>query len=145
VTVPDANVLLYAIDPEASQHPRARTWLETALSGDEVVGFGWQTLLAVIRLTTNPAIFENPLAPDDAIDLVEGWLDQPPATIIHPTDRHSGILRSLLAEVGAGGNLASDAHLAALAIEHGATVASFDADFQRFSGVSLEYLAAGAP
>jgi hypothetical protein len=142
VKLPDANVLLYAIDREAVHHDRARNWLETQLSGGEVVGFAWSTLLAVVRLTTNPAVYDDPLAPGEAFDLIDGWLAQPPATIVDPTERHAEILRELVADAGAAGNLVSDAHLAALAIEHGATVASFDADFNRFSGLKLEYLAA---
>lgn len=140
--LPDANVLLYAIDPDSAHHDRARDWLETQLSGGEVVGFAWSTLLAVVRLTTNPAVYDDPLATDAAFDLIDGWLAQPAATIVDPTERHPEILRDLVADAGAAGNLVSDAHLAALAIEHGATVASFDADFNRFSGLKLEYLAA---
>lgn len=141
--VPDANVLLYAIDPEARNHERAKAWLEASLSGGETVGLAWTTLLAVVRLTTNPAIYDDPLSPDEALDLIDGWLAQPPTTLVEPTDRHPEVLRSLLADAGAAGNLTSDAHLAALAIEHGATLTSFDADFRRFSGLKLEYLGAG--
>ena len=141
--VPDANVLLYAIDADAHHHDLARRWLEASLSGGEPVGLAWATLLAVIRLTTNPAVYEEPLSADKALDLIDGWLDAPPATIIGPTPRHGEMLRALLSETGAAGNLASDAHLAALAIEHGATLATFDADFLRFSGLKLEYLGAG--
>ncbi len=138
--VPDANVLLYAIDPSAAHHDGARKWLEASLSGGEPVGFAWISLLTVVRLTTSPAIYDKPLDPDGALDLVDGWLDAPPATLIEPTARHPELLRALLADAGTAGNLTSDAHLAALAIEHAATLASFDADFHRFSGLKLEYL-----
>lgn len=110
------------------------------MSGEEVVGLAWTTLLAVIRLTTNPAIFESALEPGAALDLIEGWLERPPVTTVEPTERHPQVLRSLLLDAGVAGNLTSDAHLAALAIEHSATLTSFDADFHRFSGVKFEYL-----
>lgn len=141
--VPDANVLLYAIDPSAHHHEQSKQWLEAGLSGGEPVGLAWITLLSVIRLTTNAGIYDDPLGVDEALDLLEGWLAAPPATIVDPTPRHHQVLRALLSEAGAAGNLTSDAHLAALAIEHGATLTTFDADFHRFSGLKLEYLGSG--
>jgi toxin-antitoxin system PIN domain toxin len=140
VRTPDANLLLYAIDPDSRHHRVARGWLEASLSGAETTGFAWSVLLAVLRLTTNPAVFEPALAPEEALDLIDGWLEGPAGVVLHPTDRHAAILRELLAGSGAAGNLTSDAHLAAIAIEHGATLASFDADFHRFGGLRLEYL-----
>lgn len=133
--LPDANVLLYAVDERAPRHDRARDWLERTLSGAETVAFAWTVLLAVVRLSTRPAVFEQPLGPDEAIDLVDGWLARPNSTVIHPTARHAAVLRELLAPLGTAGNLVGDAHLAALAIEHGAELCSSDADFSRFSGV----------
>lgn len=138
--IPDANVLLYAIDPAARHNEPAKQWLEASLSGGEPVGLAWTTLLGVIRLTTNPAVYDEPLDADQALDLVDEWLDAPPATIVDPTTRHRDVLRGLLSDAGTAGNLTSDAHLAALAIEHGATLATFDADFHRFSGLKLDYL-----
>jgi uncharacterized protein len=135
VKLPDANVLLYAVDERSPRHEPARDWLERTLSGTETVALAWSVLLAVIRLATKPAIFERPLSPEQALDLVDGWLAAPTTTVIHPTARHSAVLRELLAPLGTGGNLATDAHLAALAIEHGAELCSSDADFSRFSGV----------
>jgi toxin-antitoxin system PIN domain toxin len=140
VKVPDANVLLYAIDSGARHHSQAKGWLEASLSGGEPVGLAWLTLLSVIRLTTNPSIYDDPLDADGALDLVDGWLAADPVTVVDPTRRHQSVLRALLSEAGAAGNLTSDAHLAALAIEHGATLTTFDADFHRFSGLKLEYL-----
>lgn len=137
---PDANLLLYAIDPDSRQHRVARGWLEASLSGAETTGFAWSVLLAVLRLTANPAVFDPALAPAEALDLVDGWLEGPTGVVLHPTERHSAVLRELLTGSGAAGNLTSDAHLAAIAIEHGATLATFDADFHRFSGLRLEYL-----
>lgn len=133
--LPDANLLLYAVDDRSPRHLPARDWLAHTLSGSETVAFAWSVMLAVVRLATNPAVFEHPLDADQALDLVEGWLAQPCATIVHPTDRHAAVMRELLKELGAAGNLVSDAHLAALAIEHGAELHSCDADFSRFPGL----------
>jgi toxin-antitoxin system PIN domain toxin len=135
VKLPDANILLYAVDRGSSRHAGAKRWLEEHLSGAETVAFAWVVLLAFLRLSTNPAVFESPLASGEALDLIEGWLAQPPATVVHPTERHPRILRDLLEPVGTAGNLSTDAHVAALAIEHGATLASFDRDFGRFPGL----------
>ena len=137
---PDANVLLYALDRGSRHHGRARAWLEDALSGAETVGFTWAVLLAVVRLTTNPAVFDPALQPEQALGLVDEWVEHPASTILHPTERHHRLLRELLAASGAAGNLTADAHLAAIAIEHGATLATFDADFHRFASLKLEYL-----
>jgi toxin-antitoxin system PIN domain toxin len=135
VKLPDANVLLYAVDERSPRHEAARLWLEDALSGTETVAFAWSVLLAVLRLGTRAALFERPLSTDQALDLMEGWLAQPCAVVVHPTDRHLAVLRDLLTPFGTAGNLVSDAHLAALAIEHGAELNSSDADFSRFPGV----------
>ena len=134
--VPDANLLLYALDEGSHRHDAARTWLEGVLSGQEDVGFAWVVLLAVLRLATRAAIFERPMSTDEAFGVVEGWLRQPCAMVLQPTPRHAGVLRGLLAPLGAGGNLVNDAHLAALALEHGGVVCSCDSDFARFTGVA---------
>lgn len=134
----DANVLLYAINEASPQHSRARAWLDAALSGQEPVGFTWTVLLAFLRLATHPAVFPRPLTATDATRTVEDWLAQPPAVVLDPTARHLDVLAGLLAETGTAGNLVSDAHLAALAVEHHAIVISFDADFGRFPGVRWE-------
>ena len=128
----DANLLLYAVDESSSHHQAAKAWVEEALSGSETVAFAWAVLLAFVRLRTNPRVFSSPLDLDEAVDLVESWLAQRCATVIHPTDRHSALLRELLRPLGTAGNLTTDAHLAALAIEHGAELYSADADFDRF-------------
>lgn len=139
--LPDANVLIYAIDSRAHHHRSARSWLEDVLSDNETVAFCWPVLLAFVRITTRPALVSSPLSPAQALDIVDGWLAQPCATVVEPTTRHAGILRSLLDEAGTGGNLTSDAHLAALAIEHGAELCSYDADFGRFAGLRWTHLA----
>jgi toxin-antitoxin system PIN domain toxin len=135
VKLPDANVLLYALDDTSARHAGARAWLDAALSGREEVGFAWVVLLAVLRLTTKPAVFARPLRASEAFDLIDEWLAQPCATILHPTTRHASLMRGLIAAAGTAGNLTTDAHLAALSVEYGATVATYDADFARFPGV----------
>ncbi len=131
----DVNVLLYAVNEDAPHHRAARVWLNGALSNGEPVGFTWPVLLAFLRLTTKSGLFPRPLSINEATDVIEDWLGRPSAVVIEPTGRHLQLLRGLLSESGTGGNLVSDAHLAALALEHGAGIVSFDADFGRFSGV----------
>lgn len=133
--LPDVNLLLYALDAASPHHARAKPWLEQALSGTEPVGFAWPVLLAFLRLSTRAQLFDNPLKPAEAFDVIEGWLAQPPALVLHPTERHSGILRGLVLPLGTAGNITTDAHLAALAIEHGGEVCSADTDFARFPGL----------
>jgi uncharacterized protein len=94
-------------------------------------------LLAVLRLTTKPAVFAKPLRPDEAFDIVDEWLAQPCSLIVHPTLRHASLLRGLASAAGTAGNLTTDAHLAALSLEYGATICSYDADFSRFTGITL--------
>ena len=131
----DANLLLYAVNKNAPLHAKAKAWLETTLSGRETVAFSWNVILAFVRLTTRPGLFRNALSPERAFDLVAAWLDQPSATVVNPGPKHLAILRGLLTSLGTGGNLTSDAHLAALAIEQNAELCSCDADFARFAGL----------
>jgi uncharacterized protein len=132
----DANVLIYAVNSSAREHAAARSWLDGALRGNEAVAFAWTVLLAFVRLTTHRRVFQHPLTTAQACEAVERWLEAPPAVVVEPTRRHLPLLRGLL-EGGAGGNLVGDAHVAALALEHGATVVSFDRDFARFQGINL--------
>ncbi len=129
----DANVLLYATNVSSNQHDRAYRWVASALAGTESIGFPWVCLLAFVRLSTNPRVFAAPLTISAAFDLVDSWLSQPPSMIPTPTSRHASVLRGLLEQAGSAGNLTTDAHLATLAIEHGAEIVSFDRDFARFS------------
>jgi toxin-antitoxin system PIN domain toxin len=135
VKLPDVNLFLYAYDSRSARHSAARGWVEQTLSGSETVGLSWTVLLAFIRLSTRPAVFEHPFDADEAIELVQSWLDQPCTTVINPTERHAAVLRELLLPLGSAGNLTTDAHLAALAIEHGAELCSCDTDFARFGGL----------
>ena len=131
----DANILIYAVNKDAPQHARAKSWLEKALSGTEIIGIPWAVLLAFLRLTTRPGLFRDPLRIGTAFDLIDFWLEQTSVSIIHPGPRHGAIMRELLEPLGTGGNLTSDAHLAALALEHRAELCSSDQDFQRFPGL----------
>lgn len=133
--LPDVNLLLYAIDEDSPAHDSACEWLEAVLSGTEAVAFAWVVLLGFLRISTNPAAIEQPLQPGDALQHIDEWLTQPVATIVEPTSAHAGTLRQMLEPLGTAGNLTTDAHLAALAIEHGAELCSGDNDFSRFPGV----------
>lgn len=134
--LPDVNLLLYAYNSDSPHHLGAASWLEDTLSGVETVALSWSVLLAFLRLSTSGRVMVNPMGVRDAFDVVESWLEQPCTTIVHPTPRHLSVLRDLLEPVGVGGNLTSDAHLAALAVEHGADLYSCDWDFARFKGLS---------
>lgn len=133
--LPDINLLVYSVDESSPHHGGSRAWLEQTLSGTEEVGFAWLALLGFIRISTNPSILGNPLSPARAFEFVDSWLDQPVATVVQPTPQHAATLRKLIEPIGTAGNLTSDAHLAALAIEHGAELCSRDADFSRFGGL----------
>lgn len=133
----DANVLVHAVNERSREHAAARDWLRAALEGEEPVGFAWTVLLAVLRLCTHPSVFSRPLSPSQASAVVERWLAAPAAVVLEPTGRHLPLLRGLLEHAGTAGNLVGDAHLAALALEHSATVVTFDRDFARFEGVPL--------
>lgn len=99
------------------------------------MGFAWVVLLAFLRLCTRPVVFSRPLSTEQGLDLLEAWLAQPCARVLEPTERHLGLVRELLAPLGTAGNLTTDAHLAAIALEHGAELCSCDADFGRFPGL----------
>lgn len=135
MVVVDANVLLYAVDSESAHHEEALSWLDSSLAGAEAVGLAWIALLAFIRIGTNPATLTHPMTVDEAVGQVETWLAAPAAVVAQPTGRHAGVLRGLLREAGTAGNLTTDAHLAALAVEHAAEIVSYDRDFARFAGV----------
>lgn len=138
--IPDANVLLYASDSSSANHTIARGWVERALSATETVGFAMIVLLAFVRISTNARVMASPLSAAAAFDQVEEWMSQPPSALLHPGGRHLALWRELVEASGTAGNLTTDAHLAALAIEHGATLASFDGDLHRFAGLELDYL-----
>ena len=128
----DVNLLIYAVNQDAPLHRKAKSWLEAAISGTETVGLPWTVLLAFLRLTTRAGIFQRPLSVETAFELVDSWLQQPIVAVVEPTARRLSTLRDLVLPLGTGGNLTSDAHLAALAIEHSAQLCSTDNDFARF-------------
>lgn len=128
----DANLLLYAYHPRADHHQRSKAWLEEVLSGRSAVRFAWMTLLAFLRISTSPRIFEQPLGMDEAGAIVTSWLAQPAVDILEPGERYWSILQDLLRDAQVSGALVSDAALAALAIEHGSTLCTTDRDFARF-------------
>ncbi|MCB0978698.1 MAG: type II toxin-antitoxin system VapC family toxin [Acidimicrobiales bacterium] len=132
----DVNLLIYATNTAAERHRPARSWLEETLSGSETVALPWSVLLAFVRITTNARIMDPPLRADAAMNYVDAWLAQTSVTTPEPTNRHPKLVRELLGATGTGGNLVTDAHLAALAIEHGATLCSCDSDFARFPGLN---------
>ena len=135
MVIVDANVLVYSVNESQPQHAAAKRWIEQALNGTESVGFAWIVVLAFMRLVTLPAIFPSPLDIATALDLVDGWLRARAAVLVQPTARHPAVLRGLLLQTGSAGNLVSDADLAALAVEHGARICTFDRDFARFAGL----------
>jgi hypothetical protein len=135
MTLVDANLLLYAHDPRATQHEASRAWFEAALSGSELVRFAWVTLWAFLRISTNPRVFERPLSTEEAGEAVSSWLAQPLAGVLEPAERHWEILAGLMRSGQTTGPLVMDAALAAIAIEHGATLYTTDRDFARFPGL----------
>ena len=133
--VPDVNLLIHAHDFGCPQHAAARRWWEGLMNGAGTVGLPWVAMLGFVRISTNPRILDNPLDVAAACARVRSWLARPQAAPIHPGDRHADILFDLLERIGSAGNLTTDAHLAALAIEHQAELHSTDADMARFPGL----------
>ncbi len=131
----DANILLYAEDELSPLHEPARIWWDKQLSGSSSVCLCWTVISAYIRIGTNSRVFEHPLSLRQAYDRVQSWLDQPCIRIVNPTQRHWPVFGELLLQGQAAGNLVTDAHLAALAIQHGCELNSTDSDFSRFPGL----------
>ena len=134
----DANVLLYAYDPDSPHHEASRRWLENALSGPDAAGLAWLTLWAFLRIVTNAQVFREPLSPGEAHAIVASWLRRPNVTVLEPGERHLEILAQLLEHGQASGGLVMDAALAAIALEHGAVLCSADQDFARFPGLDWQ-------
>ena len=128
----DVNLLIYAVFSNSARHAGARDWLDDTLSGIEAVALPWAVLSAFVRLATNPSVATQPLTVDDALAHVEEWLDLPVVRVIGPTEAHLVVFARMLRDTKAVGNLVPDAHLAAIAIEHGCRLASTDGDFARF-------------
>ena len=132
----DANILLYAEDSLSEHHDPARAWWDAQLSGSAPVCLCWPVLTAFIRIATNSRLHQRPLTLKEAANRVQSWIDQPCVRLIHPTEEHWEIFQRMLHEGNAMANLVSDAHLAALAIEHNCELCSTDADFTRFPGLN---------
>jgi len=137
MTVVDANLLLYAHDASSIHHPAARRWFEATLTSREPIGLAWATVLAFLRVGTNPRLRKDGPTLEEAIAIVAGWLERPNVILLSPGERHWEILREMMTKGQARGPLVTDAHLAALAIEHGATLATTDRDFARFPGLKF--------
>ncbi|MFA7344949.1 MAG: type II toxin-antitoxin system VapC family toxin [Terrimicrobiaceae bacterium] len=131
----DVNLLVYAHDGTSRHHAKARQWWENQLNGSRMIGLSWVAVLGFIRLLTNPRIYQNPFSPPEILAIIGTWLEQPHVKIIHPSEQHFKILTNLLERIGTAGNLTTDAHLAALAIERGLILQTADADFTRFPGL----------
>lgn len=134
----DANILIYAVDETSNHHAVAKQWLTNALNGSTRVGIPWVSLIAFQRITTHQRIYSHPLSPTTASDIMEAWISHPNVWIPEPGKHHAQLLRMLTNESDARGNLVTDAHLAALALEHGTSIVSFDADFSRFPDLHWE-------
>jgi uncharacterized protein len=135
VILVDANILIYAHVGSLPHHQSARSWLDRELSGNAPVGLPWASILAFLRVVTNPRIFEHPESIIDAWRQVRAWLSCDVAWTPQPAERYADVLGEMLAVGGVQGNLVPDAHLAALAIEHGLLLCSADSDFARFPGL----------
>jgi toxin-antitoxin system PIN domain toxin len=135
VTILDVNILIYAYNPDAPQHPLASVWLERLFNGPDAIGIPWVTIWAFLRLTTNPRLSTHRKMEAIALQTVRSWLAHPGVVLVQPGPRHLEILERLIVEDQASGPLVSDATLAALALENGAGLASTDKDFKRFSGL----------
>jgi hypothetical protein len=133
--IPDINLLVYAYDSTSPRHEGAKHWWTGCLSKPETVGVCWVVALGFIRLWTSPRIFRHPMTIERAVGHVESWLERPMVRIINPGPRHAELAFRFLRKEGKGGNLTTDAHLAALAIESNATLHTADTDFLRFPGL----------
>ena len=133
MTILDANILLYAYNKDAPNHAAAARWLKLLFNGSEAIGLPWITLWAFLRISTNPRVWAKPKPAKEAFEIVRDWLAMPGVIVLQPGPRHVELLERLVIENRAAGPLTTDAALAALAIENGATLASTDRDFSRFS------------
>lgn len=134
----DTSVLLPAVNPSLPQHESAHRALEAAINDDRPVGLVWVVVNAFLRLTTKPGLFERPLSIDDAWELVDAWLGHANVRIVQETEEHPRLWSELLRSAGTGGDLTTDAWIAAIALAHGATILTLDSDFARFPGLRWE-------
>ncbi|HTC53942.1 MAG TPA: TA system VapC family ribonuclease toxin [Steroidobacteraceae bacterium] len=133
----DANILLYAYDSDSAQHFACRTWLEAVFNAEETLALPWQTLLAFVRIATNPRAVQRPLTASEACGIVDSWLQRPNVVVLDAGERFWEIFQAQMVEAQVRGPLVTDTALAALALEHGATLCSTDRDFRRFRALKL--------
>ena len=131
----DANILIYSYNELPPEHKAARTWRHKSLADPEPMAFCWISLMAFVRVSTNKKIFTKPYSTDEAFDVIQNWLSTPGSLIISPGHEHLSIVKRLAHESGVYGALLTDAQIAALAIEHGVTLATSDSDFRKFTGL----------
>ena len=134
----DTSVLLPAVSPSLPQHEASRGALESAINDERPLGLTWAVVNAFLRLTTKPGLFERPLTIDAAWDVVDDWMTHPGVRVVQETEEHPRLWSELLRSTGAGGDLTTDAWIAAIALAHGASVLTLDSDFARFPGVRWE-------
>ena len=140
----DANILLYAYDSSSTHHATCRTWLEAALNGQETIGIPWQTILAFVRIATNPKATRRPLTGAVACGIVETWLARTSVMVPEPGEQFWAAFRAQVNDARITGPLVTDTALAALAIENGAVLCSTDRDFRRFKGLQISDPTEGA-
>jgi toxin-antitoxin system PIN domain toxin len=133
--LPDINVLIYAHNIRANHHEKARDWWNGCLGGNDGVALAWAVVLGFVRITTHPRVFPNPMNPAEALDRVEEWLSLPHFHMVEPSKNHFSVWAGLLKGLGTAGDMTTDAHLAAIAIERGLILHTTDADFSRFPGL----------
>ena len=131
----DVNIPIHAVCRSAQEHDRLRAWWDEQLSGATPVAIPWAVSFGFVRIMTNPRIVQPALRVEEALDYVTSWFGQPCVRVIEPLDGHWELVASLLRHAGVAANLTTDAHLAALAIQHGCELCSTDADFARFRGL----------
>lgn len=130
--LPDVSILIHAHNMDSPVHDRARDWWDGCLAGTKAVGLAWAVMLGFIRITTHRSILSSPLAVGDVLGRLQSWLSLPQVHVVRPSERHFELLRQMLGRLGTAGNLTTDAHLAALAVERGYRLYSTDQDFDRF-------------
>lgn len=136
--VVDLNILLYAVNRDAPEHERARSWWEQAVNGDEPVGLPWVVVLGFLRLSTSSRVFPRPLTPRAAVARVDAWLGRETVRLMREKDDHWATLKPIIEATGTAANLTTDAHLAALAMSHDAVLMSSDTGFARVRGLRWE-------
>ena len=134
--IPDLNLLIYAINETSGVHDKAKAWWEACLNASEAVGLPWIVLLGFLRLSTSPRVFSRPLLPEQAWEIIDSWMKTRVARIVNPGSNHRQILKTLILDNGTGGNLTTDAHLAAVCLEHNAVLHTADNDFSRFASLT---------